>query len=103
VQAAGAVLGGVVGGYAGYSLARSQGWGKGGTVAATIGAAAVGAGLGLVAGHLAAGGALKVAVHKAHHTFPIVGKAVHLQVNWWTPGVKGSGGVFRLPLWPGRR
>jgi RHS repeat-associated protein len=33
------------------------------------------------------------------HPFGIVGPRAHWQVNWWTSGRSGSGGVFRLPVW----
>jgi RHS repeat-associated protein len=35
------------------------------------------------------------AVHGPHHTFPLVGRASHVQLNVWRPGVRGSG---RAPL-----
>ncbi len=46
----------------------------------------------------AAGVQTRVAVHGAHHTFGRLGKLFHAQINWWRVGVKGSGGVFRIPL-----
>jgi hypothetical protein len=36
--------------------------------------------------------------HSAHHTFGSLGRLPHLQMNFWRPGVSGSGGVFRIPL-----
>ena len=46
----------------------------------------------------AAGWTTRIAVHEAHHTFGSVGKLSHVQMNYWQTGVKGSGGVFRIPL-----
>jgi RHS repeat-associated protein len=75
---------------------------------------AVGGGSGAVGGvvvgifrdGITIGGAfvVKGGMHGAHHFFPRLGARLpHIQVNWWRPGVKGSGGVWRLPLpkwWP---
>lgn len=60
---------------------------------------ATGAGIALKTGGIAT----RVAVHGAHHTFGKFGKLPHVQVNWWKPGVKGSGGAARIPfpkVWP---
>jgi hypothetical protein len=41
----------------------------------------------------------KLAKHGAHHSFPVVGKRPHIQVNFWIPGKKGSGwNLPRIPL-----
>ena len=41
---------------------------------------------------------LRLAYHGAHHTFRLVGKSRHVQLNWWIKGSKpGKGGVFRIP------
>jgi hypothetical protein len=49
----------------------------------------------------AAGWTSRIAIHEAHHTFPIIGDAVHAQVNVWKIGAKGSGfTLLRIPLWP---
>lgn len=92
------VAGAVVGGCAGYALARSRGWGTAATVAATVVGAGAGALTGGIIGHFARGGAVKIAVHGAHHTFGRLGKLAHVRVNWWVRGVKGSGRVMRIPL-----
>ena len=36
--------------------------------------------------------------HSAHHTFSSLGRLPHLQMNYWRPGVRGSGGALRIPL-----
>jgi hypothetical protein len=55
---------------------------------------------GLVAARLA-GWTSRVAVHGAHHSFPVIGRAAHVQVNMWKIGAKGSGfTVVRVPIWP---
>jgi hypothetical protein len=41
---------------------------------------------------------LRAAVHDDPHPFRFFGNKPHFQLNWWTAGVKGSGGVFRVPL-----
>jgi len=46
----------------------------------------------------AAGVTSRVAIHGAHHTFPLVGRAAHIQVNVWRIGVPGSGRALRIPL-----
>lgn len=46
-------------------------------------------------GRFAAG---RIAHHSAHHAFGSFGRLPHLQMNYWRPGVSGSGGVFRIPL-----
>lgn len=38
---------------------------------------------------------IRLAIHAPHAGGPH--KYWHFQANWWTQGVKGSGGVFRLP------
>jgi RHS repeat-associated protein len=53
---------------------------------------------GLSTAAVAAGLQTRVAIHGAHHTFGPLGRLAHLQLNWWRAGVKGSGGVFRIPL-----
>ena len=40
----------------------------------------------------------RIAIHAAHHTFPLVGEAAHVQLNVWRIGVKESGWAFRIPL-----
>ncbi|PIQ86896.1 MAG: hypothetical protein COV74_02960 [Candidatus Omnitrophica bacterium CG11_big_fil_rev_8_21_14_0_20_45_26] len=47
---------------------------------------------------LIGGWSSRVMVHGAHHTFGRLGKLKHIQVNYWKPGVKGSGRSFRIPL-----
>ena len=48
----------------------------------------------------AAGWTSKIALHEAHHAFPIIGKAAHIQVNVWRIGVEDSGlPALRIP-WP---
>ena len=45
----------------------------------------------------------RLAIHDAHHAFGVLGDLPHIQLNWWRIGVKGSGGVIRIPLppiWP---
>ncbi len=42
----------------------------------------------------------RLGLHGPHHNFPGFGRLPHVQWNWWRAGVKGSGGVFRLPLTP---
>jgi len=44
---------------------------------------------------------VKIKVHGPHHRFPWLGKLPHVQINWWRPGIRGSGGVLRIPLFPG--
>jgi len=58
---------------------------------------------GFVVGEGAAAGEVvtqfKAAYHATPHPFRWLGaKLAHLQLNWWVPGVKGSGGVIRIPL-----
>ncbi len=43
----------------------------------------------------------RIGIHGPNHPFPGEGKLPHLQVNWWRPGVPGSGGVWRYPGPPG--
>jgi len=49
---------------------------------------------------------IRIGIHDAHHTFKRwginFGRRSHLQINWWTKGVKGSGGVKRIIL-PARK
>lgn len=40
----------------------------------------------------------RIAHHSAHHTFGSLGRLPHLQMNYWRPGISGSGGAIRLPL-----
>lgn len=40
----------------------------------------------------------RLAVHGPHHSFAFFGKASHIQLNWWTKGVRGSGDVARWAL-----
>ena len=40
----------------------------------------------------------RIAHHSAHHAFGSLGRLPHLQMNYWRPGVSGSGGAFRIPL-----
>lgn len=51
-----------------------------------------------VGGIAASGVSTKVAIHGAHHSFGAAGRLSHIQINWWRAGVKGSGGVIRIPL-----
>jgi hypothetical protein len=48
----------------------------------------------------------RLATHGPHHSFGSMGRLPHWQLNWWRPGVKGSGGAFRIPFprgwWSGR-
>ncbi len=60
--------------------------------------AVTGAALGGLTAARAAGVTSRVAIHGAHHTFPVVGRAAHIQVNVWQIGVKGSGSALRVPL-----
>jgi hypothetical protein len=46
----------------------------------------------------AAGWQTRVAIREAHHTFGRLGRLVHIQVNWWRIGVKGSGNAIRIIL-----
>jgi RHS repeat-associated protein len=41
---------------------------------------------------------VRLGVHGPHHSFGSFGKLSHVQLNWWTPGAKGSGGAVRMPL-----
>jgi RHS repeat-associated protein len=41
---------------------------------------------------------VKFGVHSAHHTFQVLGRAAHLQLNVWRVGVKGSQWALRLPI-----
>jgi hypothetical protein len=53
----------------------------------------------------ASGVATRVMIHGPHHTFGSLGRLPHFQLNWWRPGVSGSGGAFRVPFprgWWGR-
>jgi RHS repeat-associated protein len=43
-------------------------------------------------------------LHGPHHRFHCIGRAWHLQMNFWKPDVKGvpwHKGTLRIPLWPG--
>src|SRR5690606_9003078 len=42
----------------------------------------------------------RLALHDAHHSFPLLGNQPHLQLNLWQTGVSGSGMAFRLPISP---
>jgi RHS repeat-associated protein len=48
----------------------------------------------------ASGIGTRIGLHGPHHSFGRLGRLPHLQLNWWRPGIKGSGGVVRLPLPP---
>jgi RHS repeat-associated protein len=50
--------------------------------------------------YFADGARFKVGLHGPHHNFPNLGKRPHIQINWWTKGKKGSGGVGRWPIPP---
>jgi hypothetical protein len=68
-----------------------------------IGVTAAGSALGLA--KVTAGLETKIAIHGAHHAFPILGNVPHLQIMWWLAGVAGSaqralGGPIRIPLTP---
>jgi RHS repeat-associated protein len=68
-----------------------------------LGAGITAAGGTLAAGKVFAGVETKIAIHGAHHLFPLVGEVPHLQVMWWIRGAAGSGGVIRIaltPWWP---
>ncbi len=43
---------------------------------------------------------IKVGLHGAHHSFPIVGKVPHLQTIVWEEGVSQSHHILRIPLAP---
>lgn len=78
----------------------SQGLGKIGLIALSAAALEFGAvRLGLKGPTI-----IRVGLHDAHHFFgrPFFRKMWHLQVNIWEQGVKGSGKVWRVPLWPGQ-
>jgi len=38
------------------------------------------------------------AIHAPHHSFPIIGRARHVQLNIWRAGVRGSGRAIRIPF-----
>ena len=40
----------------------------------------------------------RVAIHGPHHEFGVLGRLSHVQLNTWEKGVRGSGGVLRIPL-----
>ncbi|GIV09876.1 MAG: hypothetical protein KatS3mg019_1967 [Fimbriimonadales bacterium] len=49
---------------------------------------------------------VKIGLHGPHHRFRCIGRAWHLQMNFWRPRVKGvdwNEGTFRIPVWPERR
>lgn len=56
--------------------------------------------LALAGGLQATGIQTKIALHGPHHTFGRLGRLPHLQMNWWRAGIKGSGGVVRVPVPP---
>lgn len=66
--------------------------------AGQVAGGAAGTALGGLTAARAAGVTSRVAIHGAHHVFPLVGRAAHVQVNVWRIGVKGSGVAFRIPL-----
>lgn len=73
-----------------------------GSVAGLADAAAISA-LSLAKG--LAGLETKIAIHGAHHAFPLIGEVPHLQIMWWLSGVAGSaqrmlGSPIRIPLTP---
>jgi len=46
---------------------------------------------------------VRIGIHGPHHRFPVIGRATHIQVNVFKPGVRGSGRrPIRIPI-PGRR
>lgn len=47
--------------------------------------------------NLAGGDFAKAALHDDPHPFGSLGNKPHFQLNWWTAGAKGSGGVVRVP------
>ena len=57
----------------------------------------VGAQVGLWAPHVGTP-MFKVAIHGAHHVFPLIGSARHVQIMLWRAGVKGSHWILRLPI-----
>jgi hypothetical protein len=65
-----------------------------------IGVTAAGGALSL--GKVAAGLETKIAIHGAHHAFPLIGEVPHLQIMWWIAGAGGQmmGSPIRIPLAP---
>jgi len=61
----------------------------GGTAGTALGALSIARALGVTS---------RIAIHPAHHTFPFIGRAAHIQVNVWRIGVKASGHAVRIPL-----
>jgi hypothetical protein len=39
-----------------------------------------------------------LSLHGPHHSFRLLGKTWHIQINWWRVGIKGTGGALRIPL-----
>jgi RHS repeat-associated protein len=52
-----------------------------------------------------AGMRARTGIHGPHHPFGRFGRLPHGQINWWRPGVKGSGDAwyFPFPKWLGRK
>lgn len=66
-----------------------------------IGAVTAAVATGLGAAHVAiraAGISYRIALHGAHHRFPLLGLRRHRQLNLWRQGVAKSGRAFRMPL-----
>jgi len=42
---------------------------------------------------------IRVRIHPPHHTFPIVGRAWHIQITIWRRGVPGSDINIRIPIY----
>ncbi|MEX5216842.1 MAG: hypothetical protein NW701_03355 [Nitrospira sp.] len=80
------------------SLASSL-WGRK-TSDATLEALSLGYNVGLWHKYgLTLGRQVRIAVHGPHHYFRFFGQRLpHIQMNWWQTGVRGSGGVFRIPF-----
>jgi RHS repeat-associated protein len=41
---------------------------------------------------------LRLAIDPPHHSFRYLGRMPHFQLNWWRPGVSGSGGSIHIPF-----
>jgi len=54
----------------------------------------------LIAARLTFGLSSRIALHAAHHSFPLLGgaKLAHIQITLWVIGMKGSGVNLRIPL-----
>jgi RHS repeat-associated protein len=45
---------------------------------------------------------LKVRIHPPHHTFPVIGRAWHIQITIWRRGIPGSDINIRIPIYWGK-